>query len=96
MIEAKLITKKILLKVIRAVINITLKEKILKDMVILEVIIIGLFLVIGIICFVILNKIRTTQKHLRQIEKKIDAVYTQVRVKDYVNPSAYAFQTTKF
>lgn len=96
MIEAKLITKKILLKVIRAVINITLKEKILKDMVILEVIIIGLFLVIGIICFVILNKVRTTQKHLRQIEKKIDAVYTQVRVKDYVNPSAYAFQTTKF
>ena len=66
-------------------------------MVILEVIIIiGLFLVIGIICFVILNKVRTTQKHLRQIEKKIDAVYTQIRVKDYVNPSAYAFQTTKF
>lgn len=65
-------------------------------MVILEVIIIGLFLVVGIICFVILNKVRTTQKHLRQIEKKIDAVYTQIRVKDYANPSAYAFQTTKF
>lgn len=96
MTEAKLITNKSLLKIIIAVINITLKEKILKDMVILEVIIIGLFLVIGIICFVILNKVRTTQKHLRQIEKKIDAVYTQIRVKDYVNPSAYAFQTTKF
>lgn len=95
MTEAKLVTKKILLKVIIAVINITLKENI-KDMVILEVIIIGLFLVIGIICFVILNKVSTTQKHLRQIEKKIDAVYTQIRVKDYVNPSAYAFQTTKF
>ena len=91
MIEAKLITKKSLQKVIIAVINI-----ILKDMIILEVIIIGLFLVIGIICFVILNKVRATQKHLRQIEKKIDAVYTQIRVKDYVNPSAYAFQTTKF
>lgn len=91
MIEAKLITKKSLQKVIIAVINI-----ILKDMIILEVIIIGLFLVIGIICFTILNRIKTTQKHLRQIEKKIDAVYTQIRVKDYVNPSAYAFQTTKF
>ena len=65
-------------------------------MVILEVIIIGLFLVIGIICLIILKKVRTTQKHLRQIEKKIDAVYTQIRVKDYVNPSTYAFQTTKF
>ena len=91
MIEAKLITKKILLKVIIAVINI-----ILKDMIILEVIIIGLFLVIGIICFVILNKVRTTQEHLRQIEKKIDAVYTQIRLKDYAHPSTYAFQTTKF
>lgn len=95
MIEAKLITKKILLKVIIAVINITLKENI-KDMVILEVIIVGLFLVIGIICFVILNKVRTTQKHLRQIEKKIDAVYTQIRVKDYANPSIYPFMTTEF
>lgn len=65
-------------------------------MVILEVIIIGLFLVIGIICFVILNKVRTTQEHLRQIEKKIDAVYTQIRLKDYAHPSTYAFQTTKF
>ena len=65
-------------------------------MIILEVIIIGLFLVIGLICFTILNRIKTTQKHLRQIEKKIDAVYTQIRVKDYVNPSTYAFQTTKF
>ena len=65
-------------------------------MVILEVIIIGLFLMIGIICFVILNKVRTTQEHLRQIEKKIDAVYTQIRLKDYAHPSTYAFQTTKF
>lgn len=65
-------------------------------MIILEVIIIGLFLVIGLICFTILNRNKTTQKHLRQIEKKIDAVYTQIRVKDYVNPSVYAFQTTKF
>ena len=65
-------------------------------MIILEVIIIGLFLVVGIICFVIFNKVRTTQKHLRQIEKKIDAVYTQIRVKDYANPSIYPFMTTKF
>ena len=65
-------------------------------MVILEVIIIGLFLVIGLICFVIVRKVRTTQEHLRQIEKKIDAVYTQIRLKDYAHPSTYAFQTTKF
>ena len=65
-------------------------------MIILEVIIIGLFLVIGLICFTILNRIKPTQKHLRQIEKKIDAVYTQIRLKDYAHPSTYAFQTTKF
>ena len=65
-------------------------------MVILEVIIIALFLVIGLICFVIFKKVRTTQEHLRQIEKKIDAVYTQIRLKDYAHPSTYAFQTTKF
>ena len=65
-------------------------------MVILEVIIIGLFLVIGLICFTIFRKVRTTQEHLRQIEKKIDAVYTQIRLKDYAHPSTYAFQTTKF
>ena len=65
-------------------------------MVILELIIIGLFLVIGLIYFVIFKKVRTTQEHLRQIEKKIDAVYTQIRLKDYAHPSTYAFQTTKF
>ena len=65
-------------------------------MVILEVIIIGLFLVIGLICFAIFSLVRTTQEHLRQIEKKIDAVYTQIRLKDYAHPSTYAFQTTKF
>lgn len=91
MIEAKIVTNKSLLKVIIVVINI-----LLKDMVILEVIIIALFLVIGIICFVIFRKVRTTQEHLRQIEKKIDAVYTQIRLKDYAHPSTYAFQTTKF
>lgn len=91
MIEVKLITKKSLQKVIIAVINI-----ILKDMIILEVIIIGLFLVIGLICFTILNRIKTTQKHLQQIEKKIDAVYTQIRVKDYAHPSIYPFMTTEF
>ena len=65
-------------------------------MVSLEVIIIGLFLVIGLICFAIFRKVRTTQEHLRQIEKKIDAVYTQIRLKDYAHPSTYAFKTTKF
>lgn len=65
-------------------------------MVILEVIIIALFLVIGLICFAIFRKVMTTQEHLRQIEKKIDAVYTQIRLKDYAHPSTYAFQTTKF
>ena len=65
-------------------------------MIILEVIIIGLFLVIGLICLAIFRKVRTTQEHLRQIEKKIDAVYTQIRLKDYAHPSTYAFQTTKF
>ena len=91
MIEAKIVTNKSLLNVIIVVINI-----LLKDMVILEVIIIALFLVIGLICFVIFKKVRTTQEHLRQIEKKIDAVYTQIRLKDYAHPSTYAFQTTKF
>lgn len=65
-------------------------------MVILEVIIIGLFLVIGRICFAILSRIKTTQKHLRQIEKKIDVIYTQIRVKDYQFPSIYPFMTSEF
>ena len=65
-------------------------------MIILEVIIIGLFLVIGLICFVIFRKVRTTQEHLRQIEKKIDVIYTQIRVKDYQFPSIYPFMTTEF
>ena len=52
-------------------------------MVSLEVIIIGSFLVIGLICLIILGKVKRTQRHLRQIEKKIDTLYTQSRVKDY-------------
>ena len=36
------------------------------------------------------------KKVTKQIEKKIDAVYTQIRVKDYAHPSIYPFMTTEF
>ena len=65
-------------------------------MVSLEVIVIGSFLVIGLICLIILSKVKRTQRHLRQIEKKIDTLYTQSRTKDYAFPSSYPFLTKKF
>ena len=65
-------------------------------MVSLEVIIIGSFLVISLICLIILGKVKRTQRHLRQIEKKIDTLYTQSRAKDYAFPSSYPFLTKKF
>ena len=65
-------------------------------MVSLEVIVIGSFLVIGLICLVILSKVKRTQRHLRQIEKNIDTLYIQSRAKDYAFPSSYPFLTKKF
>jgi hypothetical protein len=40
------------------------------------------------------NKI--TRNHLRQIEKKIDETYTQLRSDKYAHPSAYHFVEKKF
>ena len=37
-----------------------------------------------------------TRKHLRQIEKKIDETYTQIRSDKYAHPSAYHFVEKKF
>lgn len=48
------------------------------------------------ICIVVLDQVTTTRKHLQQIEKKIDAIYTQIRIKDYINPSTYPFTTKKY
>lgn len=40
------------------------------------------------------NKI--TRNHLRQIEKKIDETYTQLRSDKYAHPSVYHFVEKKF
>lgn len=37
-----------------------------------------------------------TRKHLRQIERKIDETYTQIRSEKYAHPSAYHFIEKKF
>lgn len=63
---------------------------------ILGISIIVICIVLCAICIVILVQVKTTRKHLRQIEKKIDAIYTQIRSKDYVYPSTYNFVTKMF
>ena len=63
---------------------------------ILGISIIVICIVLCAICIVILDQVKTTRKHLRQIEKKIDAIYTQIRSKDYVYPSTYKFVTKMF
>lgn len=59
-----------------------------------------IIILIEIMClFLVLYLVRTiknTQEHLRQIERKIDQIYTQIRKNDYVHPSEYPFVTKKF
>lgn len=62
----------------------------------LGIVTIAFCVVLCIICIVVIEQVKTTRNHLRQIEKKIDTLYTQMRVKDYTYPSAYPFSTKKF
>lgn len=62
----------------------------------LGLVIIVICAVLCTICVVVLDQVTTTRKHLQQIEKKIDALYTQMRVKDYAYPSTYPFPTQKY
>lgn len=59
-----------------------------------------IIVVIEIVCLVLvlylIRMAKNTQDHLRQIEKKIDQTYTQIRKNDYVHPSEYPFVTKKF
>lgn len=59
-------------------------------------IILGLTTLNVILAFSSRRKLSKTRRHLRQIEKKIDSVYRQMRTDKYVNPSAYPFKTYKF
>ena len=62
----------------------------------MEVILLILTIVnIGIILWIGKQNIKT-RKHLRQIEKKIDEIYTQIRSDKYAHPSAYHFIEKKF
>lgn len=63
------------------------------------------FLLIILICFLfvflvfiirITNQLSYLQNHLRQVEKKIDNIHSQIRMKDYTHPSAYPFETKNF
>lgn len=63
---------------------------------IFSIIIVGVCVVLCAICIIVLNQVTTTRNHLQQIEKKIDAIYTQIRIKDYINPSTYPFTTKKY
>lgn len=55
-----------------------------------------LLLVIIIINYILLKRINKVSKHLRQIENKIDEIYTQSRKDKYTYPKAYPFKTIKF
>lgn len=63
---------------------------------IFAIVTIAICAVLCAICIVVLDQVTTTRKHLQQIEKKIDTLYTQMRVKDYTYPSTYPFPTKKF
>lgn len=49
-----------------------------------------------VIVFLIRKQNKITRNHLRQIEKKIDETYTQLRSDKYVHPSAYHFIEKKY
>ena len=55
-----------------------------------------ILLLIIIINYIILKRINKVRKHLRQIENKIDEIYTQSRKEKYTYPKAYPFKTIKF
>lgn len=49
-----------------------------------------------VIVYLIRKQNKITRNHLRQIEKKIDETYTQLRSDKYAHPSAYHFVEKKF
>lgn len=49
-----------------------------------------------VIVYLIHKQNNITRNHLRQIEKKIDEMYTQLRSDKYAHPSAYHFVEKKF
>lgn len=59
-------------------------------------IVICLTIIDVILAFLSRRNLSKTRRHLRQIEKKIDSVYRQMRTEKYVNPSTYPFKTYKF
>lgn len=62
----------------------------------MEVVLLILTIVsIGVVLWIGKQNIKT-RKHLRQIEKKIDEIYTQIRSDKYAHPSAYHFIEEKF
>lgn len=59
-------------------------------------IILGLTIINVILALLSRRRLNKTRRHLRQIEKKVDSVYRQIRTEKYVNPSIYPFKTYKF
>lgn len=49
-----------------------------------------------VIVYLIRKQNKITRNHLRQIEKKIDETYTQLRSDKYAHPSVYHFVEKKF
>lgn len=52
----------------------------------LGIVTIAFCVVLCIICIVVLDQVTTNRNHLRQIEKKIETLDTQMRVKDFTYP----------
>lgn len=55
-----------------------------------------LMVLVIIINYILLKRINKVRNHLRQIENKIDEIYTQSRKEKYTYPKAYPFKTIKF
>lgn len=49
-----------------------------------------------VFAYLIRKQNKITRNHLRQIEKKIDETYTQLRSDKYAHPSVYHFVEKKF
>lgn len=55
-----------------------------------------LIVLMNILLCVALKRLNKARKHLRQIERKVDEIYRQMRSGKYTYPNAYPFSTSKF
>ena len=57
---------------------------------------VSLVVILIIMACIAIKRLNKVRRHLRQIESKIDEVYTQSREGKYTYPKAYPFKISKF